>query len=136
MKNEKYPLKGIYKAIVLSAEVLPDRESPRDEREAGLGPVKYGFNCIVAAYDSSGKCVGNAEGGGVHNLPLTANSPAIKCLRALQDTGRNGLPPLPEIIGACMLVEIETKIIPALGARNIITQFISRKNMTLADWEA
>ena len=136
MKNKKYPLKGIYKAIVLSAEVLPDRESPHDEPEAKLDPVKYGFNCIVAAYDPAGKCVGTAEGGGIHNLPLTANSPAIKCLRALQDKDSNNTASLPEIIGACMLVEIETKIVPALGTRNIITQFISRKRMTLADWEA
>ncbi len=129
------PLNGIFLATVVKTEVIPDREIPPVEMETELDEVKYGFNCIVAAYDLNGKLAGAAEGGGAHNLPLTHNSPAIRFIRAIQDNIIKNISNLPESTGACLLVEIETKIIPSLGVRNVIKKFISRNEMSLADWD-
>ena len=133
MKNNKKPLKGIYKALVLNATVQPDRkisfDDPIDDNK-----IKYGFNCIVKAYELNGELAGEAEGGGVHNFPLSHTSPAIKFLRALQDKNIEDVSGVDDAKGASLFVEIETKIIPSLGVRNVIKKFISRREMSLADW--
>lgn len=135
MNKKTTPLKGIYKAQVLSADVLPDRDIHLDGEEAELNKVKYGFNCEVAVYDIAGNHIGNAEGGGAHNLPLSHTSPAIKFFRALQNRNILSVSGMENSIGAYLLVEVEPKIIPALGQRNVIKKFISRREMSLADWE-
>ena len=128
MKKHTYIPGGIYKARVLDARILPDRSIQANE-------IRYGFNCVVAAYSMDGELAGEAEGGGIHNDPLTHNSPAVRFFRALQDIEIEKVCDLNCSEGACLLVEIETKIIPSLGVRNVITRFISREEMSLAEWE-
>lgn len=135
MNKKTTPLKGIYKAQVLSADVLPDRDIHLDGEDTELSKVKYGFNCEVAVCDIAGNHIGNAEGGGAHNLPLSHTSPAIKFIRALQSRNIKSVSGLDNSIGAWLLVEVESKIIPALGQRNVIKRFISRREMPLSGWE-
>jgi hypothetical protein len=129
MKINETPINGIYKAKVLCVKVLPDRDPDAKD-------VKYGFNCTVAIYGRNGEFLGVAVGGGAHNRPLSAASPAIRFLRALQDIDAKKICNLKRTKGAYLLVEVETKIIPAMGTRKIIREFISRRKMSLSDWES
>ena len=126
---------GIHLAEVLDVAVLPDREILPSKLNIEDNDVKYGFNCVVAAYGLNGKLAGKAEGGGVHNLPLTHNSPAIRFLRAIQDRDIKDASNLKNSVGAHLLIEIKREIIPALGVRNVIKKFISRNEISLADWD-